>query len=57
MKSAEAVRQACLQAARDALEDARTRGLCMEGAIEAALGAIETLDVDAVATNDADGES
>ena len=41
----EAVRAACLQAAREAYEDALVRGLCQEGAIEAALGAIETLDV------------
>ena len=42
----EAVRAACLKAARDAFEDAEVRGLCGEGALEAALGAIEMLDLD-----------
>lgn len=44
----EAVRAACLKAARDAFEDAGMRGLCAEGALEAALGAIETLDLDSL---------
>lgn len=44
----EAVRSACLEAARAAYEDARLRGLCAEGAWETALGAIESVDVDAV---------
>ncbi|HEX7029481.1 MAG TPA: acetyltransferase [Gammaproteobacteria bacterium] len=43
----EQVRAACLKAARDAYDDALARGLCAEGALEAALGAIETLDLDA----------
>ncbi|HEX6930011.1 MAG TPA: acetyltransferase [Gammaproteobacteria bacterium] len=45
----EAVKQACLKAARNAYEDALMRGLCAEGALEAALGAIETLDLDSLA--------
>lgn len=44
----EKVRAACLKAARDAYDDALVRGLCAEGALEAALGAIETLDLDAL---------
>lgn len=44
----EAIRQACLRAARVAYEQAMQQGLCAEGALEAALGAIETLDLDAV---------
>lgn len=44
----EAVRLACLNAARDAYEDAGLRGLCPEGRWEAALGAISSLDLTAV---------
>lgn len=44
----EQTRAACLKAARDAFEDAQMRGLCAEGALEAALGAIETLDLDSL---------
>ena len=44
----EAVRAACLAAAREAYEDAMQRGLCAEGALEAALGAIEMLDLETV---------
>lgn len=42
---AEAVRQACLDAAREALETASLSGLCREGAEEAALDAIRALDL------------
>lgn len=45
---AETVRKACLEAARAASEDARISGLCADGALEAALGTIEMLDLDAV---------
>lgn len=45
---AEAVRQACLKAAREAYENAGISGLCEEGRWECALGAIRALDVDAV---------
>lgn len=44
--SPELVRAACLRAARAAYDDALQSGLCAEGALEAALGAIETLDLD-----------
>ncbi|MGH8292826.1 MAG: acetyltransferase [Gammaproteobacteria bacterium] len=43
---AEAVRQACLDAAREAFESASLSGLCREGAEEAALDAIRALDVE-----------
>lgn len=43
---AEAVRQACLDAAREALEIASFSGLCREGAEEAALDAIRALDLE-----------
>lgn len=45
---AEAVRAACLNAAQAAYESAAMSGLCEEGAIEVALGAIRTLDLEAV---------
>ena len=48
----EAVRAACLAAARAAWEDAMQRGLCAEGALEAALGAIEMLDLETVRNTD-----
>lgn len=45
---AEAVRRACIDAALEAYEDAQIRGLCHEGAWEVAIGAVRSLDVDAV---------
>ena len=42
---AEAVRAACLSAAREAYEDAGLRGLCAEGRWEAATGAIASCDL------------
>jgi len=44
-KLAEAVRQACLDAARESFESASLSGLCREGAVEAALDAIRALDL------------
>lgn len=48
LKLARAVQEACIQAANKAYEDAATSGLCDEGALEAAIGAIQTLDIDAM---------
>jgi len=48
MPAPEAVRAACLAAAKAAYDDALQRGLCAEGALEAALGAIETLDLESI---------
>lgn len=45
---AEAVRDACLEAALNAYEDASMRGVCHEGAWECAVGAIRSLDIEAV---------
>ncbi|MGO9443259.1 MAG: hypothetical protein ACLPXB_00625 [Thiobacillaceae bacterium] len=42
---AEAVRRACLRAAAVAHEDAGLRGLCEQGRWEAAIGALESLDL------------
>jgi len=48
LKIARAVQQACIQAASDAYENAAISGLCDEGALEAAIGAIRMLDLEAV---------
>jgi len=45
---AEAVRQACLNAARTGYENAGISGLCEEGRWECAVDAIRALDLDAV---------
>lgn len=45
----EAVRHACVEAALAAYEDAGLSGLCAEGRWEAAVGAIESLDLKQVA--------
>ena len=45
----EAVRRACIEAALAAYEDAGVSGLCAEGRWEAALGAIQSLDLKAIA--------
>jgi hypothetical protein len=45
---AEAVRAACRKVAQEAYEGAAMSGLCEEGAIEVALGAITAMDLDAV---------
>lgn len=50
MKIARAVQQACIQAANKAFEDAAISGLCDEGALEAAIGAIQTMDIGAILT-------
>jgi len=55
---AEAVRKACLQAAREGYESAAMSGLCHEGAMESSLDAIQRLDLEQVvrATVSASGE-
>lgn len=45
---AETVREACLKAAREGFLDASISGLCSEGAMEAAIGAIQSLDLNAI---------
>jgi len=47
-KLAEAVRAACLEAARQGYEQASASGLCHEGAVEASLGAVSMLDLEAL---------
>ncbi len=43
---AETIRAACLQAARQGYEQAAADGLCDEGALEVALDAIQSLDLE-----------
>ncbi len=45
---AEAIRQACLQAALAGYEDASISGLCHEGAWECAIDSIRSLDINAL---------
>jgi len=47
-KLAEAVRAACLKAAKAGYQQASASGLCHEGAVEASLGAVSMLDLKAV---------
>jgi hypothetical protein len=46
----EAVRAACLNAARDGYQYAAISGLCSEGAQEAALSAIQMVDLEQLVT-------
>ena len=48
LELAEVVRAACLRAALGAFEAASISGLCCTGAWECAIGAVRTLDLDAV---------
>ena len=45
---AEAVRTACIEAALAGYEDAAASGLCHEGAWEAAISALQQLDITAI---------
>lgn len=47
-KLAEAVRDACVETALIAYEDAAIRGICHEGAWECAVGAMRSIDLDAL---------
>lgn len=53
---AERVRQACIEAALAAYEDASISGLCAEGALEVAISAVRGIDLDVLlgATQDTD---
>lgn len=48
---AERIRKACLEAAREGFMDASMSGLCAEGAMEAAISAIQKLDLNKVIEN------
>jgi hypothetical protein len=45
---AERVRNACIEAAREGFMDASMSGLCTEGAMEAAISAIQKLDIEKI---------
>ncbi|MDR8393169.1 acetyltransferase [Aliifodinibius sp. S!AR15-10] len=40
------VQQECIRAAREGFQDASMSGLCREGALEAAIGSIQSLDLE-----------
>jgi hypothetical protein len=48
MRLAAAVREACLQAAKQGYEEAASSGLCHDGAVEASLDAVRMVDLAAV---------
>ena len=48
IRIAEAIRAACVQAAQQGYERAAADGLCDEGALEVALDAIRSLDLDSI---------
>lgn len=45
---AEKVRSACVKAAKEGFRDASISGLCQDGAMEAAVSAIQTLDLNKI---------
>jgi hypothetical protein len=45
-KLAEMIRLACIKAAKEGFMDASMSGLCTEGAMEAAISAMESLDLE-----------
>ncbi len=46
LELAETIRQACMEAAKEGFMHASMSGLCAEGAMEAAISAIQSLDVE-----------
>ena len=48
LRKLRAVRDACLEAAREGYQQAAMAGLCQEGAVEASLDAIQMLDLEAL---------
>ncbi len=45
LQIAERVKEACIKAAQEGFRDASMSGLCAEGAMEASVGAIQSLDL------------
>ncbi len=45
---AEKIRAACIEAAKEGFMDASMSGLCTEGAMEAAISSIQSLDLEKV---------
>lgn len=52
MNIAEKVRGECIEAAREGFQDASMSGLCLEGAIETAIGSIQSLDLEYIIEKD-----
>lgn len=50
MDIAQTVRDACVEAAQEGFRDASIRGLCSEGAVEAAVSSIQMLNLEEVIT-------
>jgi hypothetical protein len=48
LKIAQTVRDSCIRAAKGGFRDASMRGLCSEGSIEAAISAIQLLDIEEI---------
>lgn len=46
LQIAQKVKEACIQAAREGFRDASMSGLCTEGAMEAAISAIQKLKIE-----------
>jgi len=57
LRIAETVRAACAAAAKQAFDNAAISGLCHDGAVECALGAIQALDLDAIIDGGKEGEN
>lgn len=53
---AQKVRQACILAARESFKEASMSGLCAEGAIEAAIGAMQSLDLESIIARETQSE-
>ncbi len=45
LELAKSVRKACIEAAREGFKDAAMSGLCVEGAMEAAISAMQNLEL------------
>lgn len=48
LQIAQKVKEACIQAAKEGFQDASMSGLCAEGAMEAAVSAIQRLNVEKI---------
>lgn len=48
---AESIRQACIDAAKEGFQDASMSGLCSEGAMEAAVSAMQSIDLEQLIEN------
>jgi len=48
IRVAQEIRKACIEAAREGFGDASMSGLCTDGAMEAAIGAMQSLDLESI---------